>query len=1357
MRRPRKFLSLILILLLINVIFFSVWYAFGGRDWFRNYLTDTVGKLIDAEITLGDLHISDKQIYLQDLHFATSDSLISLDVESVRVRYNLYKFIFSRFKISGVVGSIEIIKPEAHFSYRVEQKESRASSSRGEFEIPDLSGYFKRLSLVQGSISTDLAIPLKIVNMGDLFIEEKLSDINLTVRNSSVTNISLKAKTSMGGSINFEGSLDDGRIDLAEAEITSFRPLYIVHPDIRDFRSEINVSASYRVPLGAVEPVYSAKSLIWNSTAKVLDEYRVSIPLITSELESNNLSVRIVRSNLGSSSFEADIRIADLGKEMSFDGSSLITDFDLSMIMPELSGYVHAQALASGNINNPLVLLQAQSERLAYEQWACTDIAINARYEDDIAKLTNADAIWENQSIRLNAEFDPHLMSITALLQTDALDTFGQEYYAQGSLELEGLIVRPIPMFEARLKDFTIAYGDAVLEQVNGYARMIPLEEALLVDAKISANDSFDISVTGDLMQEQILLDARFRDISVTDFYASDSIEGLAPVVSGKISALMLDRKIRTHSEIGIAMEGDIPFNGNLDILGSVDLRDFSAMASVRSDQSYFNNNPVEFEISAHYADDRLNIFGLRIKDLLNLSGAVNLKDWQDMNFDLAIYDLTMAKLGQLNPDLLLMIPEFSALSFFAKYNRANERRLEAWMNLREIDLLSVIPLDLDLRLDGMPEDINIAGSIKANTLELIGLKGTASLLPEIKLSLETAIQDLQMENVLTQPPGEASISGTAGVTIMDLLADDRAIEFAADLSAEAIRFGDFEINRANVRLAQQADALVVDSLWISSDKLFSASAKGSLGYNIITGEFFDGERSLDLAIEGQLFPWLKELSDYIVDSRGVSKIRLSIGNDDEQFVVNSGELDIHSGYVMLQDQVEALRNIELKGAFENNRFVLERGQFNMGNGRFYMNNVFDAEPSDHFMIAFLDLGYLRLMIEEPGIQATIPVVAPPKTLSNIALKGQRSRFATIRGPFDDMKIEAHVTASNLDILFPPGADNLLNLILSVRSTGRKPESDPVPLPFQLDLFVNIGENVRYVTYPTNLNLKPGGFLHLLYDGSAFIVKEVFITSDRGRVDFFGTVFQVDNIAISMIDQQDIMNVEGLFYKRTPDGSTISLNVRSTPDFDKSLLDRLEISLTSDNPQDRNITQVLSRLRYNQAVEDLPNEQRQNLLQDEALGLIGGNLNSTVLTPFFYPAENWIRRTFKLDSFSINAGFIQNLFTEYSSDPSQLADLADLSNFGSDISRFSSSILLNNLSLSMSKYLGYRFFMDYELGLQEATDLQKKTRIMVSHDTSLRLVLPKNYRMGYTFRYEPKEAGITHEIMIQRTLRFWGL
>jgi hypothetical protein len=241
-----------------------------------------------------------------------------------------------------------------------------------------------------------------------------------------------------------------------------------------------------------------------------------------------------------------------------------------------------------------------------------------------------------------------------------------------------------------------------------------------------------------------------------------------------------------------------------------------------------------------------------------------------------------------------------------------------------------------------------------------------------------------------------------------------------------------------------------------------------------------------------------------------------------------------------------------------------------------------------------------------------------------------------------------------------------------------------------------------------------------------------------------------------MIDQQDILSLNGTFYKRTPDGSTITLSVSSSADYDKSFFDRLQIRILSDNPSDQNIVQVLSRLRYDQSRDEMSDDKKQNLLQDEALDLIGGNLNSSVLTPFFYPVENWIRRTLKLDGFSINAGFIQNIFTEYSSDPEHLAELTDINNFGSDIAQFSSAILLNNLSLSMSKYIGYRMFVDYKLTLQEATDLQQKTKMLVSHETSLRLVLPKQYRVGYTLDYSPKDTGFTHEVMLQRSFRFWG-
>lgn len=1356
MRRPRKFFTLILVLLIINALFFSFWYAFGGRDWFRNLLTDTVGKMINAQITLGDLHISDKQIFAEDVYFATSDSLLSLSVENIRIRYNLYKLIFSGFKLPGVVGSIEIIKPEAVISYKKRPKAPKARR-KSEFKLPDLSPYFKKLTLLDGSVTADLAIPLKILNLGDLYIEESLNNIKLIVTNSKSTQVSLSANTSRDGNLNLKGRLDQGRIDYAEAEIADFRPLYITHPDIQDFRAEINLTATYAEPADLSAAQYTGKALIWNSSALLMNDYRVRIPLISAEADASNLSARITRSQIGSSDLEADIHIQDLGKQMSFDGSTVQANVDLNMILPQLSGIVSTSIEAAGSITAPQVQLSANSARVAYAEWALQNIALDAQYEDDLATLQLTHATWENQNLSLTADFDPQQMALSVNLDTAPISITGVDYYAKGSIALSGLILRPYPMLEAKLQDFTLAYQGGLIEHVQGVASLVPLDESLLVDLSIDAGELLKISVIGDLLTQHLLVDAKFDELNIVELYPIPILERYKPFLGGHINAMMVGKSIWTKSDLAVRLEGELPLRTHLDILGSIDLADLSAIASIRSYDGFFNEQALDFELSAQYEDQQVTVHGLKVNDLLNLSGRVNLKDWQDMDFDIAIHDLTTAKLSGYYPDLELMVPEFSSLSLFANFNRHRQRKLDAWLSLQQLDLLSVIPLDLELKLEGDPEEIAIAGSIKAHGADLIGLDGTASLLPKINLALDASMHALRLQDLLTQPPGEGSLDGTASILLQDALAEKPELQFTADLVAKAIKFGDFSIDSVKLKAAQEADAFVVDSLYVFSEGLFIASAQGALGYNIMKNEFFPNDRTLDLQVEGQLFPWLKQLTSYVVNSHGVSNIQLSLSNDDEQFVVKSGNLDIHDGYILLKDQVEAMRNIELKGVFEDNRFVIQRGQFNMGNGRFYLNNVFDVDSSDHFVLAFLDLGYLRLMSEKPGIQATIPVVSPPRTLSNIALKGQDSRYATIRGPFDDMKIEAHVTASNLDILFPPGVDNLLNLILYVRATGQKPDRDPVPLPFQLNIYVDIGENVRYVTYPTNFSLMPGGFLHLLYDGNTFTVKEVFITSERGTVDFFGTIFQVDNIAITMIDKQDIMNVQGLFYKRTPDGSTVSLNVHSTPEFDKSLLDRLEISLTSDNPTDRNISQVLSRLRYNQSMDDLPSEQKQNLLQDEALSLIGGNLNSSVLTPIFYPVENWIRRTLRLDSFSINAGFIQNLFTEYSSDPSQLADMADLSNFGADISQFSSSILLNNLSVSMSKYLGYRFFVDYEFGLQEATDLQKKTRIMVSNEASLRLILPKQYRVGYTFRYQPKELGITHEIMIQRTIRFWGL
>lgn len=1356
MPRSNKFLIFVLILLVINVLFFGFWYSFGGRNMVRNYLARLAGRLIGAEIKVKDLHISDKQIYLQGFSMSLPDSLLDLEVESIRIRYNLYKLLANKFKPDGAINSIEILRPTASLRYtnKASQKRHKARPSRP-FEMPDLSGYFKTLQLTDGSFFADLAFPLKILDDDYLVIEEGLRKINLKLINDKATNVSFSAVSSRGGRLAIQGALKAGEIETATAEFSSYKPLYISHPDILDFDTEINLTAHYSGGWDIRKADYQAKALIWNTKAQLLNEYHLKVPFISANLEGDKLKTEISQSSLGSSSFSANLNLQELYDKPTFNGSTLNANIDLSMILPELSGRVHTQAQASGSFTEPYLKLQATSPKAAYESWAVADIALKAHYENDIAYLELDRGIFENQTLKLNASFDPYLMALKAKLETEPLGYGNSLYSAKGSLELDGLILSPYPMFNVNISNLDLAYQDARIQNINGALQMVPLEDALLVSADLYAADELKLNLAGDILAQQYVLDLELLNQKPGDYYPE--IRNLEALVNLKIALNMLGDQVWARSALNLKATSEYPLEGDFDLLGSVNIGDFSSSLFLQSDNARFNNEPFELDLAAQYQDKVFSLHGLRLGNLLSLSGKIDPNDWENMVFDLALKGLNNQIIAAYYPSLAQYLPDFHDFNLFAKYNQGGDRLFSGRLNLHDIDLISIIPIDLVLALDGTPEELSLQGEINSQGSRLIDLAGEMALLPEINLALAADFANIAVQKLLTQPPLDATVEGRVAADLKHLSTKKPSLEFAADLSAKEIRIQDFELDFLRLKAAQLAEALVVDSLQIYAKDMFQLNANGSLGYNLIAQEYYDAGHRLNLDVEGQLFPWLKELTDYIVESRGESSLSLTLGNDDESFIVYSGDLDIHSGYLLFKDQVEPLRNIELKGFFDNNRFILSRGQFNMGNGKLYLNNVFDAEPSDHFQIAFLDLGYLRLMIEEPGIQATIPVVAPAKTLSNIAIKGQKSRYATLRGPFEDMKIEAHVTASNLDILFPPGADNLVNLILSVRNTGKKPDSDPVPLPFQMDLFVNIGENVRYVTYPTNLSLKPGGFLHLLYDGNNFIVKEVFIASDRGTVDFLGTVFQVDNINISMIDQQDIINVEGLFSKRTPDGSTVSLSVHSTPEFDKSLLDRLQISLYSDNPQDRNISQVLSRMRYNQNMDELPDEQKQNLLQDEALGLIGENLNASVLNPIFYPVENWLRRTLGLDSFSINAGFIQNLFTEYSSDPSQLAELADINNIASDISRFSSAILLNNLSISMSKYLGYRFFIDYSFGLQEATDLQKKTKIMVSHDTSLRLVLPRDYRMGYTFRYEPSAAGITHEIMLQKTLRFWGL
>ncbi|MCB5235106.1 MAG: hypothetical protein LHW60_07705 [Candidatus Cloacimonetes bacterium] len=1354
MQGPRKFYIFIIVLLIMNFSFFTIWYAFGGRNLFRNTLASFAGKLIGAVISAGDLHISDKQIYLQDISFAMRDETISVKAESVSIRYSIYKLIFSGFKPDNVITTIEIDKPVVElniYSGSSEEKEPH----RKRFKLPDISPYFKRLNIHNGYVHAEVSVELKIMQEGILHIEESLKNVNISIINEERTSLNLSAISAMDGKLELTGFLTEGNIDIAEAKIENYSPLFAEHPDIENFRTRISGQASFSEK--GEEYFYDGDFSITNTSAKLLQQYPVSFPKLSFKADQDDASLIISRANLAGNTLEADLKVQNYMNNMSFAGSKGKLFVDLKTIYPDLDGIVHGEIAASGSIDDPDLTLSVYSQRSAYRDLEFENITAYATFDGETAKLDIEEALWQQQVIDINAMLNIKTKELSANLVTSIAEGNNYELSAQGSLEVEGLLLAPYPLLSAKIEGIDFNFRELNIKGINGTAKLMPTDESLLFEADISAENGVIVSAAGDILDQHIVLDLLLNKLDVSELYALDSIAMFDPLVSGEINCIMMGKSIWFNAGLDTHIRESYPFTGFLSLIGHLNYETLNGKVIANCDDGKLNNQPLPLSLHCDLMSNMLHIRSLTLANIINLSGRLNTYDIEDLDFDLSIRNLDSRSLISYYPDAASMIPDFENLTLFAEYNRRSSQEIMGSIKLRKVDLISIIPLDLELDLDGDINKIQLSGDIKDKNHTLISLKGESSLKPEISLSADAFMNGLKLQDFLKEIPADGTFFGKFSFALENALdKDERKMSFGADIQGQDIKYDEYAVQKIILKGAQEPQALIVDTLFVHADNLLEAWARGSLDYNIIENTFYEGDRNLHLSVDVQLFSFLKELTDYIRESTGSSKLTARIGTQDEQFFVHSGNIDIDDGHILLKDQVEPMRNIEIKGFFDENRVVIQRAQFDMGNGKLYMNNIFDPEPTDHFMLSFLDLGYFRIMIDEPGIQATIPEIAPAKTLTNVSIKGQDSRYATIRGPFDDMSIEAQVRVENLDILFPLGADNLLNLIMSV-SKPKKPDSEPLVLPFTMDVYLTIGENVRYATYPTSLYVEPDGFLHLLYDGNRFIVKEANITSERGTVDFFGTVFEVDNIAIAMIDQQDILSVDGSFYKRSPDGSIITLSVHSTPEYDKSFFDRLNINLVSDNPSDQNISQVLSRLRYNQSMDELPEEQKQHLLQDEALGLIGGNLDSTVFSPFIFPIENWFRRTLKLDGFSINAGFITNIFAEYSAGSPDGSKKNDIEHITSDISQFSSSILLNNLSVSMSKYVAYRTFADYTLSLQEATDLQNKTKILVSHDATLRVVLPKKYRLGYTIKYSPKDTGLTHEVMLQKSWRFWGL
>jgi hypothetical protein len=112
---------------------------------------------------------------------------------------------------------------------------------------------------------------------------------------------------------------------------------------------------------------------------------------------------------------------------------------------------------------------------------------------------------------------------------------------------------------------------------------------------------------------------------------------------------------------------------------------------------------------------------------------------------------------------------------------------------------------------------------------------------------------------------------------------------------------------------------------------------------------------------------------------------------------------------------------------------------------------------------------------------------------------------------------------------------------------------------------------------------------------------------------------------------------------------------------------------------------------------------------------------------------------------------VQNLFASYSSDDKSQYEVFDESN---EIAKFSSELFLNNLSVSMGRYITRDLFLDYETRVEKSQDIALQTEMGIFHEFSLRYQLPYKFRILYRYKIMPFTEENPHEIMLERSFRF---
>lgn len=1314
MKKKTWLLIIVLIVFIINISFFVIVRLVKVDKIVQTRVTDQLSEMLDADIRIEEFTFNDKQANISGIEIK-SPGKFNIKVSQLYVEYDLLKLIFSKFKNLKAIKHIKIYDPE--FSLRIVPDSNK--KEKNEFVIPDITKFFKMLNIYNGTVNIEFESDI-------LQIANNWHKIDLSIKNGKRSDITLSANSRERSNLQVSCILNKGVIEKADLKLNDLKLNKLAISKLDSIGLILDANLSY------LEKKLKYTANIKNISAE-LATMKASIDSILISGNSDQTFVTLHNSYIDDHKINGNAVINDVMLDKRTIESEIITSsVPLQQYIDQVAGNVKAKINISGKITKPIINAELTSDMITAAKQEIKDITITAKMKGNNIELQLNNSIWEGNRLigdgyyKIGEGLHLDLHSHNMLWQRDNLQIKGD---LSSIVNYQDAIDIFIELEKIKIQSNSIIFEDLALK-----ANLVG--DDLTADITHSSND-LEFACFGNIRSQELKVKLKLRGLDLSTILDGTSL----PILTGDIGIEANPYSIVMNSNIMVYDRNFGKLGGRLRTDIVLDLSNKHSLINLRSYNAKYNYEPFKINILAAGSLDSLHIKHFQLNNMLDIGGWIKRKPKLNYGLFLNGEDIKIKEISKYFVNYEVSQQFDGNLSIDANIDNLGDGNVNGHIILNDFRIGDMKELDAVLELFGNSSMISLQdGYIRTNEHEIINLQGALIFKPEIIITANGFIDSLQLEDILPQENLNGIIKGG-----IEFSRSNNNNELQLDIEITKFKVNKFRADLLKFDILQKDSLLYVNDLRCFRKNEFNLRSSGAIGYNVLNSTVFSDTNYISIKFDGDILQMVADQTKAITNAGSNSEFEFLVGTRESKIFIEQANFSLSKGLLRIKNQPEDIDKITFKFNIINNVFAIDKFKFRMGEGRCYISNVVNNNDED-FILGALNLGKILIQTNEGGILVNMPGYIPKNNVAKVIIEGRDGKFFEITGPFEDIKMIGDLNISNGGAIFPPNTENLLKLFNTVRE---KKETESVILPLSFDLMINLGENVKYVTYPVDIKLNPGGYLNLVYANEKITIPDALFIAEEGSVDIFGTKMKLDYMQIQLSKFTEGANISGTFYKKTADGSLITLNIYNEIAVNDEA-GTLRFSLNSDNPNDR-ITDILSKLRYNRSMENISADQKKTLLQDEVIQIAGIGLESAVMNPLLSPVENWIRKTLKLDYFHLQTDLVQNLFTSYSSDDKSQYEVYDETN---EIAKFSSELFLNNLSVSMGRYLSRDLFLDYETRVERSQDVALTSEMGIFHEFSLRYQLPYKFRILYKYKILPFKEENPHEIILERSFKF---